>query len=185
MKLKKKHIVVLRHMLGSRRFICLSLAIICILLGLILLKIKFNLRVRTIRTREINIATLSMAGRYLHQSQLPDNMIEHMRQNLEERDEKLIISGLKSNEKYLLNYTDCLTRRFSRFEQAFSIKKVQFPLSFSEMMIGLHKECSVEVLGKIEDCSFRSKKTGMFLRHSTYTTRFIYKNVVFDRISET
>ena len=164
MKLSQRYVILFKHILGSRRFLCLGLAIISFIAGLIVLIKNSNLRRRTFSTDHINIAMISMTNRYVHQSQLTDDIAESARQYLEDKDEKLIKSQMKNNQKYLLNYTDCLTKKFWKFEQVFSLKRLKFPLSFNEMMFSFHKECSSEVLGEIEDCSSKHQKTSKFLQ---------------------
>ena len=101
-----------------------------------------------------------MAGNHRYESHLKDSVDQNARKSLEERDEKLILNHMKRNEKYLFNYTDCLSRKFTQFGKTFSLKLMKYPLSFNEMMAKFHSECSTEVLGEVEDCRSGHKKTG-------------------------
>ena len=100
-----------------------------------------------------------MAHQYVHHYQMKEDVTDDTLQYLQKQELKQIQSHMKSNRRYLLNYTECLKEKFSNFENIVSLKKMKFPLSFNEMMLRFHKECGSEILDEVEICNLRQQKT--------------------------
>ena len=174
----EEHFEFLKHILRSKRYLLSSLGVAFFIAGLVVLIKSFTLPI-TSSSNHKDAFVISMAHQYAHHSHLREDVAEDSHQHFEKQEQQLIQSHMKSNRKYLLNYTECLKEKFSNFENDFSQKVVKFPLSFNEIMLRFHKECGSEILGEVENCNTKHQKTSKISSIPQLNNPFNFKLLVF------